>query len=129
MICPLEMMLSTLTNRDGLLTISSYLIGYDGTQGRNLFLKSVKNFLAQQFPRCSASSVRCRRYTIACSVAFPAIGNCLGSRRSVMPGRTLESVNTSIILAVWQVRVVEVETTESFFPGYSGFPLSPKTKI
>ena len=93
------------------------------------FLKSAKNFLAQQFPRCSASSVRCRRYTLACGVAIPAIANCLGSRRSVMPGRTLESVNTSIILAVWQVRVVEVETTERFFPGYSGFPLSPKTKI
>ena len=45
------------------------------------FLKSVKNHLAQQFPRSSASSVRCRRYTIACCVAFPAIANCLGSRR------------------------------------------------
>ena len=99
------------------------------TRSKPFFLKSAKNFLAQQFPRCSAWSVRCRRYTIACCVAIPTIANCLGSRRSVMPGRTLESVNTSIILAVWQVRVVEVETTERFFPGYSGFPLSPKTKI
>ena len=55
------------------------------------FLKSAKNFLAQQFPRCSASSVRCRRYTIACCVAIPAIANCLGSRRSVMPGGPLKA--------------------------------------
>ena len=64
------------------------------------FLKSAKNQLAQQFPRCSALSVRCRRYMMACCVAIPAIANCLGSRCSVMPERTLESVNTSRILVV-----------------------------
>ena len=81
------------------------------------FLKSTKNHLTQQFPLSSASSVRCRRYTIACCVAFPAIANCLGSRRSVMPGRTLESVNPSIILAVWQVREMGRTSHSMLFGG------------
>ena len=36
-------------------------------------------------------------------VDFPEIANCLESRCDVIPGRTLKSVNPSIIFVMWQV--------------------------
>ena len=66
----------------------------------NPFLKSVKN---HESPRSRASNIMCSRYTKALWVDFPEIANCLGSRCDVIPGRTLKSVNPSIIFVMWQV--------------------------
>ena len=66
----------------------------------NPFLKSAKN---HESPRSRASNIMCSRYTKAWWVDFPEIANCLGSRCDVIHGRTLKSVNPSIIFVMWQV--------------------------
>ena len=72
----------------------------DGQWDRIPFLKSAKN---HELPRSRASNTMCSRYTKACWVDFPETAICLGSRRDVIPGRTLKSVNPSIIFVMWQV--------------------------
>ena len=63
----------------------------------NPFLKSAKNY---ESPRSIASNIMC---TKAWWVDFSEIENCLGSRCDVIHGRTLKSVNPSIIFVMWQV--------------------------
>ena len=66
----------------------------------NPFLKSAKN---HESPRSRASNIMCSRYTKAWWVDFPEIANCLGSRCDIIHGRTVKSVNPSIIFVMWQV--------------------------
>ena len=76
----------------------------------NPFLKSAKN---HELPRSIASDTMCSRYTKACWVDFPEIANCLESRCDVIPGRTLKSVNPSIIFVMWQVSDIGLRSFSS----------------